>query len=423
MRSVQLTCLSFALLLLAGCSANRVITRQLRQAADSLQTHTGFVLYDPTQKKNLVNINGNKYFTPASNTKIFTLFAGLSLLGDSVSALRWISKNDSLIFWGTGDPSLLYSEVYQNNRTINFLQSRSEKLFFSSSNFQDDAYGPGWSWADYQDYYQVERNSLPLYGNLVSVNASQGVQPKAFRKLTTSTTKGELLSRDRYSNSISLNNSKIKQQTEVIPFITHDTLTVQLLRDTLQRDVKHISYPLPKTANTLFSIKADSLYKVMMQASDNFIAEQILLMCAQSLADTLKSDITIEHVIRHRFAKAPDPLLWFDGSGLSRYNQFTPRTIIALWEKLYAMVPQNRLFSLLVTNGKPGTLSSLLPGMPTFIYGKTGSLANNYCLSGYIVTRKKRLLIFSSMNSGITTGTSAVRNKLSQTLQYIYEHY
>jgi D-alanyl-D-alanine carboxypeptidase/D-alanyl-D-alanine-endopeptidase (penicillin-binding protein 4) len=407
-------------ILLSGCKS-AYIKKSLTRSSDSLRHHTGFVLYDPIKKKNLVSISGDKYFTPASNTKIFTLYAGLKILGDSVPALRWISRNDSLIFWGTGDPSILYSEVYQNGRVLNFLQIRSEKLFFSSTNFQEKVYGPGWSWDDYQDYYQVERSPFPVYGNVVQVKRNF-INPEYFQNRFEPKRNGQW--RDRNSNRYFGDVAVLSEKFEtLIPFITSDSLTMKLLSDTLKRDVLQVYDSLPTDATTLYSIPVDSIYKVLMQRSDNFIAEQILLMCAQKISNTLKPDITIRRVKKDFLNDLPDSFEWVDGSGLSRYNQFTPRTIVKLWEKIYELVPRERLLPLLVTNGKSGTLRNMLPNQPSFIFGKTGSLSNNYCLSGYLTTKRNRLLIFSSMNTGFVSPTSAVRKNLAKTLTYIYEHY
>jgi D-alanyl-D-alanine carboxypeptidase/D-alanyl-D-alanine-endopeptidase (penicillin-binding protein 4) len=407
-------------IIISGCKGV-YIKKSFTRASDSLQHHTGFVLYDPIKKKNLVSINGEKYFTPASNTKIFTLFAGLKILDDSVPALRWISRNDSLIFWGTGDPSLLYSEVYQNGRVLNFLQGRPEKLFFSSVNFQEKVYGPGWSWDDFQDYYQAERSPLPVYGNVVQVKRNL-VNPDYFQKRFEPERNGQW--RDRNSNRYYGDVAGLSEKYEtLIPFITSDSLTIKFLADTLKRNVLQVYDSLPTDAWTLYSIPVDSIYKVLMKQSDNFIAEQILLMCAQKISDTLKTDIAIRKVKKNFLIDLPDAIEWVDGSGLSRYNQFTPHTIVKLWEIIYELVPRERLFPLLVTNGKPGTLRSMLPNQPSFIFGKTGSLSNNYCLSGYLITKRNRLLIFSSMNSGFVSPTAAVRKNLAKTLNYIYEHY
>jgi serine-type D-Ala-D-Ala carboxypeptidase/endopeptidase (penicillin-binding protein 4) len=424
-RAIIFIKLTTLVIVLSNCSPSRIIKNNLTHSSDSLHHHAGFVLYDPLARKNLVSINSDKYFTPASNTKIFTLFAGLKILGDSVPALRWINQNDSVIFWGTGDPSFLYQEVFNSNKTFAFLQQIPGNLFFSDANFFDKAYGPGWSWDDYQDYYQAERSAFPIYGNLISISRDEGLQPAYFKNLSTDTLRSTSpLLRDLTSNATLVNKDKVpKKGTRVTPFITSGDLTSKLLSDTLNREVCLTKKPLPKEAGILFSMPVDSLYMVMMQASDNFIAEQILLICSQKISDSLKAEIAIKKVTQDFLLDLPDEPIWVDGSGLSRYNQFTPRSIVKLWEKIYGIVPQQRLFALLTSNGKNGTLRNLLKGQPAFIYGKTGSLSNNYCLSGYLVTRKNRLLIFSSMNANFVSETKFVRNNLAKTLQYIYEHY
>ncbi len=75
---------------------------------------TGFYLYDPILKEEIYNYNGNKFFTPASNTKIFTLYTAMKMLGDSIPAFKYQLIGDELHIEGTGDPTFLL----QNTRTI-----------------------------------------------------------------------------------------------------------------------------------------------------------------------------------------------------------------------------------------------------------------------------------------------------------------
>src|SRR6185436_15418019 len=91
-----------AIVLVTACTPNKYLTNSFRQTEQSFHDHVGFVLYDPVANKTIFDHQGERYFTPASNTKIFTLYAALKLLGDSVPALRYVANNDSLIFWGTG---------------------------------------------------------------------------------------------------------------------------------------------------------------------------------------------------------------------------------------------------------------------------------------------------------------------------------
>jgi serine-type D-Ala-D-Ala carboxypeptidase/endopeptidase (penicillin-binding protein 4) len=101
----------------------------------------------------------------------------------------------------------------------------------------------------------------------------------------------------------------------------------------------------------------------------------------------------------------------------------TPRSIVKLWEKIYATISRERLFPLLVTNGQNGTLRTVGASRQPYIFGKTGSLNNNYCLSGYIVTKKNRVLIFSSMNANFIGPNKPIRDNLETILNYVYEKY
>src|SRR5690606_38712938 len=112
-----------------------------------------------------------------------------------------------------------------------------------------------------------------------------------------------------------------------------------------------------------------------------------------------------------------------DGSGLSRYNLFTPRTMVALLEKIYEKVPQDRLFNILPTGGTSGTLRNMFKGQEAFVHAKTGSLTNVYCLSGYLITKKGKLLYFSFMNNSFVRPTSEVRTEVARVLTGLHEKY
>src|SRR5688572_30549791 len=105
------------LLVLSSCSpvSKTALTRKLKSFEASLHDHTGFILYDPETKTELYSYQADRYFTPGSNTKIFTLYAGLTILPDSIPALQYFISGDSLIFKGTGDPSFLYEKVPQSD--------------------------------------------------------------------------------------------------------------------------------------------------------------------------------------------------------------------------------------------------------------------------------------------------------------------
>lgn len=421
----------FFFAVLCSCAPSSKIRKALQRAEVQFQDHVGLLVYDPQTKKPLVDFNSEKYFTPASNTKIFTLLSGLQLVGDSIPALKYIEKGDSLIFWGTGDPSFLYPGAFQNDRTYNFLANHPAQLFFSMSNYFQEHFGPGWAWDDYNYSYSSERSAFPIYGNCLSitdsVNGSIKVFPALFQdsvKALSSMVAKKQAVRSYGGNSI---NYYAGKDTTVfsrqIPFHVTHGLIVSLLQDTLHRKVTLINSTLPSDSKILYSVPSDSLYKVMMQESDNFIAEQLLQLCSGILSDSLKSIIAVEYVKKNFLFDLPDEPQWVDGSGLSRYNLFTPRSIVKMWDKILVLKPKKELFELLAIGGKAGTIKNSYFADPPYIYGKTGTLSNNHCLSGYLITKKDRLLIFSFMNNNFTASTQEVRAKMEEILFDIHEKY
>ncbi|MBK8500889.1 MAG: D-alanyl-D-alanine carboxypeptidase [Saprospiraceae bacterium] len=166
----------FTVIILLIISLNSCISaRKTRRSIDHIFTnhqllsdhHTGFSLYDPVRKKILYEYNANHFFTPASNTKIITLFSALVTLPDSLPSLKYAMKNDTLYFWGLGDPTTLNPGFGDQDDNISFI-SRSEKnIVWCKDHFRDGRFGEGWAWDDYLYSYQAEKSSFPLFGNLL----------------------------------------------------------------------------------------------------------------------------------------------------------------------------------------------------------------------------------------------------------------
>ncbi|HRI77983.1 MAG TPA: D-alanyl-D-alanine carboxypeptidase [Cyclobacteriaceae bacterium] len=416
-------------LLLGACSSQRFLIDELKKAESNTKGHVGFVLYDPVLHKTLYDHEGDRYFIPASNTKIFTFYTSLRLLGDSIPAIHYVHRNDSVILWGTGDPGFLYKKLPQG-KVYDFLKAQPGRLIFSSSNFYGERMGPGWGWDDYAYAYQVERTAFPAYGNFVNVRISGDTIktiPAFFNQAIVrkaATKDGPEITREIDTNTFNyFPGIKGEPVESNVPLRFRDELLMKLLSDTLRREVTSVPVPYMKGSKTFYSVHADSLYKVMMQESDNFIAEQLLLMCADKLSDSLRSEIAIQYSKKNLLSDLPDEPMWVDGSGLSRYNLMTPRSIVALWEKIYAMVPRERLFPLLAIGGQAGTIKNYYKAENPYIFGKTGTLRNNHSLSGYLVTRKGKTLIFSWMNNNFTSPSREVRATMESVLKTIYEKY
>lgn len=393
------------------------------------QNFTGMVIYDPEAGKTLFERNADRYFTPASNTKLFTYYACIKTLGDSIPALRYVIKGDSLIFWGTGDPTFFHHDL-KNNKVFEFLKSykRSKLLFFSDGNFTNEALGTGWAWDDFNDYYSAEISPLPIYGNVVRVNIDKGEfkpQPTIFESTFYRKDAGTTITRIQTDNQFLLPKSVLKKSNYVqdIPYKTSVGLTQQLLIDTLRKNVNLLHIPVPKEAQTIYSIPSEDVYRLMMQESDNMLAEHLLLLCGATIKDSLNSSFVIKFIKEKYLQDLPDSPKWVDGSGLSRYNLFTPRSIIKLLEKIRVEVPQQKLFSILPVGGQSGTLKNGYKNTDKpFVFAKTGSFSGVYNLSGYLITRKGKTLLVSFMNNNFNQSTTRVRKEVEKILTWIYEN-
>lgn len=404
-------------LLVWCCSPQAHVRRSIHDYARRHHHHTGFVLADAASGKILVDINGDRYFTPASNTKVLTLLASVSILGDTIPALQYRVTGDSLIFRGTGDPSFLNPFTWPGTAPLKMLQEFPGKLFLYPDKYNPQHYGPGWSWDDYDTYYQAERGSLPMYGHVIRARR-QGDRPVVEPGIFTDSVqiiqnRPDGFRRRRESNRFFLDAGDSMRR--IVPFVTSVPLIKTLLEDTLKRPINIYSGSLTGDFRILKGVPADSLYKTMMQDSDNFIADQLLLMAGRTLTDSLDDAPAIDQTKRTYFHDLNAPPVWVDGSGLSRYNQFSPQTMVRAWSSIAARIPSARLYRLI--NRYPA--GSAKP----YVFAKTGTLSNNWCLSGFIETRSGRTLLFSSMNANFTVPARVIRAELEKTLQYIHEHF
>jgi len=312
------------------------------------------------------------------------------------------------------------------------MKSREEVIFLSFNNFHDEPFGPGWAWDDYVYAFQPEKAPLPLFGNVVTISKGPGdeklsVTPVTFQKFLSPDYNSDsrpYFRRQETDNVIKYAPLPDSSELEIeIPFTYNNEIVRELLTDTLNRSIEVSNRSISKEAVTIHSIPADSVYRRMMQDSDNFLAEQILLMVSGILSDSLKTSIAIDYSKKHLLADLPDEPVWVDGSGLSRYNLFTPRSIVILWDKMYRMVSRERLFAMLATGGKSGTLENWYKSDTPYIYGKTGTLRNNHCLSGFLLTKKGSTLIFSFMNNNYNSSSSNIKKEMEKILWQLHEKY
>ncbi|WP_186758489.1 D-alanyl-D-alanine carboxypeptidase [Echinicola salinicaeni] len=431
MRNILIAVIIFC----TSCTVHQV-KKSVRDSEVFDQGYTGFMLYDPAKDKVLYAMNEDKYFTPASNTKMFTFYAAYKILGEQVNSLNYLTSGDSLVFWGTGDPSLLHPD-FKDNSVLSLLGGTDKKLFMANNFDEVTAYGSGWSWNWYNYYYGPERSAMPIYGNIIRFMKATEEKEMAYTPgfFTPHIIENGALPardysivRDRYRNEFSFNlkNRMAEFETDK-PFMTSPELAAEMLGDTLNKNIHLIDYSPFKDRphEKLKGIAVDSLYKQMLKISDNFLAEQLMVLVSDELFDSLDMGEAIDYVKKEYLMDLPDAPQWVDGSGLSSHNKFTPRSIIKLLEKIRAEIPEDKIYAYFPSGGESGTIRSWYKSDDEnpYVYAKTGTLSGVHCLSGYLLTKSGKTLYFSFMHNNYLISSSELKKEMEKILYHIHSKY
>lgn len=427
----------FSLILIFSCS----LVLAQKEEAQKYLTHSnaikhafvGISIYDTKTDKTIYEHNGTRYFTPASNTKLFSLYTGLRYLKDFTTGLQFQISTDTLYIRGTGDPTFLHPD-FDYQPIYNFLRGSKFPISLVKTRTKNKIFGPGWAWDDYNGSYQPERSSFPIYGNVIRYRLKKGIlkaTPSHFAsehytaKKTGASPQKSGIKRKRTKNKFFYDIRKInKGFKQESPFITSNSLTRALLQDTLQKKVYQSDRPLPRgNWRTVENAPLDSLFKHMMHHSDNFYAEQTQAMVSMKLFDRIDTKKVIKHVLKSDLKNLPQKPNWVDGSGLSRYNLFTPADMVDVLRHLYEEFPKARIFNILPTGGE-GTLTNYYRDMEDKLYAKTGTLYGSVALSGYLFPRNRDSpLIFSVIINNMSEPAYKGRQATEKFLKALYRNY
>ena len=440
-----------AAILFTSCSVQRTIDKaakaNLVNKTNLVNAHIGISIFDPSTDKYLYNYQGEKYFVPASNTKIFSCYLGMKYLGDSLPGIQYYEDDTAIYLLPTGDPSLLHKD-FLHHPVIDFLQRTTKTVYINDRSWKSTAFGSGWAWNDYNESYMPERSPMPVYGNIVrwiqERTAEKNMDSMAFdqslsiyslpevnwkvRFNTDLSKKNFSVTRNQHENVFEITEGTEDKKEVEIPFVTNVLQSsIELLRDTVYKDLQLLDKSLknqasPGNLKTIFSQPTDSVLKPMMHRSDNFFAEQVLLMAANVKFGMLDEDSLITEVLKTDLANLPQRPRWVDGSGLSRYNIFTPQSFISILNKMRMEFPFERIKTIFPTAGT-GTLTSYPRSDRNYIFAKTGTLSGVVALSGFLITRKNRILIFSILVNNHRTSAAEVRRQIQVFLSAIKNWY
>ena len=391
-------------MILSACSV-RQAQKTLLNSEGVKGAHVGIAIYNDSKEQWLSKYQSDHYFTPASNVKILATYLGLQFLGDSLPGWKMAENADTLFLMPLGDPSFMHPE-FKYQPVVDIIKNTNKQVVIVGNNQdQFEIFGSGWSWADYAEDYQPERSRMPIYGNVVHFYQSnkklEAIKPFYFFKDIVDLGKAEEKnwSRSRTGNRFFTTNENNKSKYFQVPFSQEDMPMVkalELLNDTLGKKISFQKQStLPATSyKTIKTVATDSLLKIMMLRSDNFYADQIVLMASEQLFGKMDDAALLDSTKKLFFADLPQKMRWADGSGLSRYNLNTPENYIAVLQQMHTKFGEARVKNIFEKGGE-GTISAYYKNFPGTMYAKTGTLGGQVALSGFIYTPKQQKLYFS----------------------------
>ena len=422
--------------------------------------------------RELIAINADMRFVPASNTKLLTTAAAFAALpgldrpdaagGASVRLARVRRGAPDVILTGRGDARLSSASDCVSNCLAALADAvaartrRVRNVIGDDSLFPDERWSPGMSWNNIPTSSGTAISALTLDDNELPVRVSPGAvgrQPSLdllpyyrIENRAVTVAEGETELRVvRLPGSMTVHLSGtiaagaaaetlrlgIDDPAHYAAWRFASMLRARGVRVTGQADARH---RLPGGPGALVEPEPAALARLVPPP----LAEDLLLVNKES--QNLHAELLLRRIglvrgtgsiedgvaaIEAMLAQAGAPRTgWdlFDGSGMSTYNRLAPRTVIALLRWAAAQPWGEAWRRTLPVAGVDGTLDDRFGGtaLERRLFAKTGSLNATNALSGYMIARSGRTLLFSFFVNDVPGGGSATE-MIDAVLQLIAE--
>ncbi len=382
----------------------------------------GYVFSDIENGSIVAEKNGDKYFRPASNTKILTLFSTLKELGDSlIFGEQFRTLSGEAVLKPFGDPTLDHPLFEYCG--LKFDDIKRGFASIDLAHWQQNDYGKGWMWDDFSDVFTLPLSPMPVYGNRVYANVIQNglktiyeVYPMehSYKTKIDTSFKEVLLSNDTICFPSDFNKFTPTQY----PFKNINTwVKSQFKQNVISSNLKF--------EKQIKSCPIDSVLKIMMYDSDNFIAEQLLLQTGLKMTKIMNSSSAIDTIQKKYFLNKSNLPKWVDGSGLSHYNLMNPTFVNGLLVDMWKQHGSQKIIPFFPAGGLQGTLKSWYrnkEGKLPYVFAKTGTISNVYCLSGYLITNSNKPVAFSIMVNNFLGGSTPIKKEIETLLEFIRDH-
>ena len=409
-------------------TAGSADARENRSATTPAKGHWGVLVVDAATGEVLYERNADSYFTPASNTKLYTTAFGLAKLGPDYRYRTTVESRflpdthgrlvGDLVLMGRGDPNL-------SNRRFPYLDKEErdgapEKVLAAladqlvargikqiegnivgdDSYFSSERYPTGWAIDDMTEGYGAPVSALAVNDNMLFIEVRPGghegepawfgVEPWAefytvkneVRTVPASERPGRVdIEREPGSRVVRLSGTAplgVPPLTQTLAVEEPAEHAAALLKRLLEaRGVRvygravadHNPMKTMEARNVLAehtSLPLAESVKLINKVSQNLHTEMLLRTAARESAGahTLSDALRAAQEFHDAIGIASGDAVLFDGSGLSRRNLITPRATVTLL-RWAAQQPWAAVYTdSMPIAGQDGTLTERMKGSP-----------------------------------------------------------
>ena len=362
-----------------------------------------------------------------------------------------------LIVRGNGDPSV--SDHMQAGDALAPLRALADSLrahginrvrghlVAAPSPFTDSPLGYGWSWSDLDDAYSAGVDALYFNEGFTQVMVRGGARAgdrvravtrpaSTFPALRVTARTVQPLPRDATAADSAANTITVSQDSSRAGVLVAgaiaagDSVVVEI---TFRRQTEAYLAALAEAmasrgivvekgdgapageAMPLFTMRSPTLREVLPffeKPSQNQIGEILFKTLALEKTGVGRADSAARVVSRQVLAwgAAADGFAIRDGSGLSRHDYLSPRTLVTVLGAITAHPDFRAFYDALPIAGVDGTIRNRMKGTVAQgnLRGKTGTLDKARSLSGYVTTANGRQLILSILCNNYVVPTRRV---------------
>ncbi|AFY51268.1 D-alanyl-D-alanine carboxypeptidase, serine-type, PBP4 family [Nostoc sp. PCC 7524] len=444
----------------ASTSTQSICPAQLGTAIDAIINRPIFnrvrwgVLVKPLSSvQNLYSRDAQKYFIPASNTKLLTTAAALLQLGADFRFRTSIYQNGNGVFSvvGRGDPSLSDTQLQALAQQLKQQGiTQIQQLIADNSYVQGDIVNSTWQWEDVQSDYGAPVNSFIVNQNVFGLKLipqTLGKTPQLVwnddnerrqwlvvnRSVTVAENQPNYInvSRDLTGKILQIEGQLAANSTPYLvdlPVVDPDYYFLRRFRTALATEKITLGQTLVarlgNNQQELASVQSPPLSELLRetnQNSNNIFAESLLRALAvrsPTLQNKSSEALGLEAIKTNLTKLGVDPTSYqlADGSGLSRRNLITPEALVQTLQGIAKTPGANVYRASLPVAGKSGTLSNRFRNTPAegIVQAKTGTLRGAVSLSGYMNAPEYEPLAFSIMVNQSEQPASVLRQAIDE---------